>query len=79
MTPCHLCGITGVHACPGSPIVWTETDARRLHKALADVFGWPAIGSPATMVAAVGLSGSGHEEQADQVTQEQGRTAKGDS
>lgn len=31
---CTQCGCTGLHACTGSPIVWTEADKERFKKAL---------------------------------------------
>jgi hypothetical protein len=31
---CSRCGSTGIHACPGHPIVWTEADKARLVAAL---------------------------------------------
>lgn len=37
---CSRCGIEGVHACPGAPIVWTEEDKARLKEALSTAFGW---------------------------------------
>lgn len=35
---CHLCGCTGIHACPGHPIIWTEDDKLRLDAALKKIF-----------------------------------------
>lgn len=35
---CSKCGCVGLHACTGSPIVWTEEDKERLKKALASIF-----------------------------------------
>lgn len=35
---CSKCGCTGLHACTGAPIVWTEEDKERLKKALDSIF-----------------------------------------
>lgn len=40
MNGCHRCGCTGVHACIGYPVVWTEEDKERLKQALSKMFGW---------------------------------------
>lgn len=37
---CHRCGCTGVHACIGYAVVWTEQDKERLKNALSDMFEW---------------------------------------
>jgi hypothetical protein len=37
---CHLCGCTGIHACVGYPIIWTEEDKLRLKKSLGKMFNW---------------------------------------
>jgi len=37
---CSKCGCSGLHACTGYPITWTENDKKRLEKALAEIFKW---------------------------------------
>jgi hypothetical protein len=39
-TGCSRCGCKGLHACMGSPVVWTESDIKRLNLALSKMFGW---------------------------------------
>lgn len=41
---CSRCCCIGLHACTGSPIVWTEDDKVRLKQALSDMFGWEKNG-----------------------------------
>jgi hypothetical protein len=62
-TGCPLCGCTGVHACTGRPIVWTEEDKARLHDALADMFGWKKPTTPEE-IAAVNAADARAEEAA---------------
>lgn len=33
-SPCAKCGVTGLHACPGAPVVYTEQDKQRLNEAV---------------------------------------------
>lgn len=42
---CSKCGCTGLHACTGQPIVWTEQDKDNLKKALANMFQWDKNGT----------------------------------
>lgn len=35
---CSLCGCKGLHACMGKPVIWTEDDKKRFHKALDGFF-----------------------------------------
>lgn len=41
---CSKCGCTGLHACTGKPIVWTQEDKDKLKQALASMFGWDKNG-----------------------------------
>lgn len=42
---CSKCGCTGLHACTGQPIIWTEQDKDNLKKALANMFQWDKNGT----------------------------------
>lgn len=35
--PCQKCGVTGIHACMGAPVQWTEQDKKRLADAVETV------------------------------------------
>lgn len=37
---CSRCGCTGVHACLGYPVIWTEEDKERLKQALSKMYSW---------------------------------------
>lgn len=36
-SPCAKCGVIGLHACPGAPVLWTEQDAQRLNEAVKQI------------------------------------------
>lgn len=36
-SPCAKCGVTGLHACPGAPVVYTEQDKQRLNEAVKQI------------------------------------------
>lgn len=36
-SPCAKCGVIGIHACPGAPVVWSEQDKQRLNEAVKQI------------------------------------------
>lgn len=40
---CPKCGAVGLHACTGSPVVWTKEEEKRLDEAFAQIFGFPLV------------------------------------
>lgn len=35
---CSKCGCVGLHACTGTPIIWTQEDKDRLNKVMLQIF-----------------------------------------
>lgn len=54
LTPCPKCGISGIHACTGQPIVWTPKKVLEFHSVLSEIFGQEptAVGEKPTESAA---------------------------